>query len=422
MRLIWSRRSKRRWRNSLAAALILLAGAAAAEDIPVAAIGDQPIEVTGAEGSGTLLVFSSRPLLARMPAITRLLVMIHGVRRDGDQALAQGLSAIGGAADQTLVVAPQFLSEADFQRWVLPSDRLRWPAPGWEEGDVALGPSSLSPFSALDSLVAGLADPGLLPNLKAITIAGQAEGADLVQLYAGVTTRLSGLEARGLTLRFVLAEPTRYLYFDPARPVPTDPAACPRFDQWPFGLDAAPAYLALRQPAGLFAQYRARDVVYLLSQAAPVPAGEIPCALAAEGPNETARGRYYLGYLAMLAGAPVHHLAEIATGAATQPVWGNPCGVAALLDQPGCPALAAAPVMTAFPVPAPPDDHSKSTADTATAPEAAPEAPVTEAVPPPAAPDQVEPGGLADPLHDADPLSPLLTRPPPRPKPASPPG
>src|ERR1700735_3195641 len=96
MRLIWSRRSKRRWRNSLAAALILLAGAAAAEDIPVAAIGDQPIEVTGAEGSGTLLVFSSRPLLARMPAITRLLVMIHGVRRDGDQALARGLRAIGG--------------------------------------------------------------------------------------------------------------------------------------------------------------------------------------------------------------------------------------------------------------------------------------------------------------------------------------
>ena len=405
MPLIWSQPSKRRWRPSLvsaAAALLLLGSAAVAQDQPVAAIGDQPIEIVGAEGSGTLLVFSSRPLLARMPGVTRLLVMVHGAGRDADHAEAQGVAAVGAAADQMLVVAPQFLSEADFRRWTLPGDRLRWAGLGWAKGDVAIGPAPVSPFSALDSLVHGLADPSLLPNLKAVTIAGQGEGADFVQLYAAATTHLAALEARGIGFRFVLAGPDHYLYLDEARPVPADTTSCAGFNQWPYGLDGAPAYLDELGPARIFTQYRARDVVILLGK--PGAGGDGACATLAEGPDRAARGRNYLAYLAKLAAAPVHRLAEMPTIEGNA-LFGSACGVAALLDRPDCPALAAASAVPAFPEPA-------------AAPDAPAQPPVAPAAPPPpVVPDQVEPGGLVDPLHEADPLLPRAPppeHPPPR--------
>ncbi len=144
--------------------------------------------------------------------------------------------------------------------------------------------------------------------------------------------------------------------------------------------------------------------------ASPGPAGTVP-----------ARGRFYLAYLAKLAAAPVHRLAELPTVEGTA-LLGSACGVAALLDRPDCPALAAAAAVPAFPEPAAPPDAPAASATpaapTAPPPAPVPPPPVVESLPPPpAAADQVAPGGLLDPLHDADPLGPPLTRAPPPDKP-----
>jgi hypothetical protein len=414
MRLSWSRQCRRL--SAAAASVLTLApaiAAAAADDQPVAAIGDQPLAIEGAEGSGTLPAFSSRPLLARWPGVTRLLVVLHGAGRDAQQAERQTLAAIGAAADRTLVVAPQFLSTMDAQHWTLPSDRLRWAGDAWADGDPAIGPAPISPFSALDSLLRSLADPGLLPDLQSITIAGQAEGADLLQRYALVTTHLDGVAARGVALRFVLAAPQHYLYFDAQRPEP-GAADCAGVDRWPYGLDGAPSSLDERTPARLFAQYRVRDVVYLLGKTDRPPAAS--CAAAAQGPDAAARGRFYLAYLAKLAGAPVHHLAELPDAGGIAAWAAGGCGTAALLGQGDCAALAAAPAVPAFPAAAPP-------APPAATPVATPEpvapiaafaapAPISEPPPQPPPPEPADASGLPDPLRGADPLGPLLTRPP----------
>jgi hypothetical protein len=414
MRLNWSRPSRRCWRSSARAAglaaLILCGDAGAAP-----AIDEQLVAIEGAEGSGTLPVFASHPLLARWLGVTRLVIVIHGAGRAARQAEASALSAIGDAAGRTLVVAPQFLSTEDARRQAEPADRLRWAGASWAAGEPAAGPAPVSPFSVLDSLLRSLADPGLLPDLQAITVAGQEDGAELVQRYAAVSTHLAGLEARGLTFRFVLAAPPHYLYFTAQRPVPA--ADCAAADRWPYGLDGAPAYLDEREPARLLAQYRARDVVYLPGPAEA--AGPVSCAVAAQGPDSSARARFYLAYLAKLAGAPVHGLADFRAAGGTAP-WGTGgCGGAVLLAQGDCPALAAPAEMPAFPEsppPAgPPEPGPPRPAPAPDAPAVAAPAPAVPPAPPPADPET-----LADPLASADPLGPLLTRPPP-PAPAGPP-
>jgi hypothetical protein len=436
MRLTWLPPWRRRWRHSLIsglAALALSGGAAVAEGPradgnPVDAIGDQPIEVSGAEGSGTLLAFSSRPLLGRMAGVTRLVIMVHGGARDADRAEAVALAAIGPAAGETLVVAPQFLNDIDARRWTLPGDRLRWSEGAWVRGLAAAAPAPISPFTALDSLIHGLADPSLLPDLKTVTIAGHRAGADLVQRYAAVTTQLAGLDARGIAVRFVLAQPDSYLYVDQARPAPTD--ACPGFDDWPYGLDGAPSYLGRLGPASVFGQYRARHVVYLLGKLA-VQEPDLSCAAAVQGADPPARGRAYLGYLAALANEPVHRLAEIPDAADARSFFTSACGVAALLDKPDCPALTKSPVVPPFALPAAPapaEPPAKPDAPPASPSPSAPSLPVppspppveAAAPPPEAPPESVAPGGLADPLHEANPLAPVLTRPPQKP-PAQPP-
>ena len=120
MRLIWCKPSKRRWRLSLAVGLCLILGApAGAAEQAVAKLGDQALSIDAAEGKGTLLAFSSHLLLGRMPGVTRLVVMVHGAGRDADQVLALGRSVLGPEAAHTLVVAPQFLNQADAKRWSL---------------------------------------------------------------------------------------------------------------------------------------------------------------------------------------------------------------------------------------------------------------------------------------------------------------
>lgn len=404
MRLIWSQRWRRRWRNSAAAALgalaaLFLAPLAAADPAP---IGDQPIEIFGPEGSGVLPAFASRPLLARAAGVLRLVIVIADPSQAPDAMLQHIMEALGAAGDETLVVAPQFL-DADAARG-LPADRLRWAGTAWTGGARSAQPAPLSAFAVLDSLLHALADPALRPDLQAITLAGADDGADLVGLYAAVTTRLADLQQRGLALRFVLAEPTHYLYLDQARPVTTD-TACAEADRWPFGVDAIPDYAGPIGAAPILRRLQTLDIVYLLGGAVPVPGGE-SCAATVQGPDRTNRGRFYLAYLAALTGAPLHHLAELPEAADAGTLLASPCGIAALLNRPAdCPALASAPAVPSFPVPPPPPS-----------PPASPPAAPAE---PPAPVEQVEPGGIADPLHDANPLAPIFTRKPPAPRPAA---
>jgi hypothetical protein len=328
--------------------LLLLAGGARAqppEHHSVAAIAGARLTVATQAGRGTLPVHVSADWTHRLPNVTRAVVVVHGAMRDADTSLriAQAaLYAAGEAGRGTMIVLPQFLADPDMAAHAMPGDMLRWSITGWVDGAPATGPAPLSSFDALDAILARLADPTIFPNLKRLAIAGHGGGAQLVQRYAIVGRGAAALARPGIAVRYVVANPSTYVWFGEDRPVPMDHATCGTVDRWTYGLAGAPAYV--EQADALEERYIARDVVYLLGEADidPIhPLLDRSCAAEAQGPNRYARGMNYLFALEQRHPSLVRHsiLSIWGVGHDAGSMFVSACGLAVLFDRPGCPAF-----------------------------------------------------------------------------------
>jgi pimeloyl-ACP methyl ester carboxylesterase len=147
------------------------------------------------------------------------------------------------------LIVPQFLASADIEAHCLPPSTLHWDWVGWMGGDNALGPAAISSFDALDAILQTLASRERFPALSSVVIAGHSGGAQVAQRYAVVTRGEAPLVERGIAVRYVVANPSSYVYFDKQRPrasgdfAALDEASCPQFNRWKYGLDDLPAYV-----------------------------------------------------------------------------------------------------------------------------------------------------------------------------------
>lgn len=293
-------------RRLFALCLILAANSVlAAPHEGVARIVDDRLPIGTAQAALELSTDWSRP----HPEIRRALVIVHGRLRNAATYFRSGETATqaAGASADTLVIAPQFLNEEDVKRHRLPDDLLRWQGNAWMGGEPALGPSPLSSFAVFDALLAHLADRRLLPNLQEVVIAGHSGGGQVVQRYAVLGQGERPLAGSGIRLRFVVANPSSYAYFDAerpdtqGRPAPFAGAAtCPDFDTWKYGMQGLPAYAEGRSAATLEQHYAALDLTYLLGAKdmdPNHPALDKSCAAEAQGPYRLARGLNYYHYL-----------------------------------------------------------------------------------------------------------------------------
>ncbi len=267
---------------------------------PVRAVGDQRIEVRSGAGAGALHFYASRPLGdgAVQADVDRVVLVFHGRLRDANvywRSALKAAQAAPQASKHTLLIVPQFLAERDVVAHGLPPDTLRWSLEGWEGGDAAKGPAPISSFEAVDALLAMLADRDRFPNLKHVVLAGHSGGGQVVQRYAVVGQGETALAARGIAVRYVVANPSSYLYFSPDRPQsdgsfspPSAAASCPRFDRWKYGWTGAPPYAQRLSGADYESRYVKRDVVYLLgaNDTDPqFPSLDKSCSGEAEGPS-----------------------------------------------------------------------------------------------------------------------------------------
>ncbi|WP_285348643.1 alpha/beta hydrolase [Pseudomonas sp. ME-P-057] len=237
------------------------------------------------------------------PQVQRVVIVFHGRLRNAQTYLRSVERAANQSRQRskTLLIAPQFLDEKDIAAHRLPDAVLRWHANDWMAGEKSLGAKPVSSFVVIDHILKRLSDSKLFPNLKEIVIAGHSGGAQVVQRYAMIGGKEDALlKKEGIKLRYVIANPSSYAYFDATRPMPVDAATCPTFDTWKYGLNKLPAYAGKETPAELEAAYVKRDITYLLGELdtdPEHPALDKDCGAEAQGPQRLVRGHNYFDYL-----------------------------------------------------------------------------------------------------------------------------
>jgi pimeloyl-ACP methyl ester carboxylesterase len=257
---------------------------------------------------GRLLLTSGEIAVGIGPAptkIERVLIIIHGRLRNAETYRQSAEHAVeqAGQSATTLVIAPQFLNESDIAAHSVADSVLRWQGNNWMAGGLSTAPFALSSYAALDEVVARIGDRRQFPDVKQVVIAGHSGGAQVVQRYALLGHDQPELKAAGIQVRYVVANPSTYAYFDERRPVAFSHAGCPDFNRWKYGLADLPAYAEGQTPAQLQDNYAKRDIVYLLGQQDTDPnhpALDKRCEAKAQGANRLVRGRNYFAYLKRL--------------------------------------------------------------------------------------------------------------------------
>ncbi|MEB0044552.1 MULTISPECIES: alpha/beta fold hydrolase [unclassified Pseudomonas] len=234
--------------------------------------------------------------------IERVLIIIHGRLRNAEtyRQSAEHAAEHAGQLATTLVIAPQFLNETDIALHQAPDTLLRWRGNDWMAGGLSTGPNGMSSYAALDEIIARLADRLQFPDVKEVIIAGHSGGGQVVQRYALLAHDQPALTAAGISVRYVVANPSSYAYFNEQRPVTFDHTQCPGFNRWKYGLTDMPVYASGQTSPQLESSYIKRDVTYLLGQQDTDPnhpALDKGCEAEAQGAYRLIRGHNFFDYL-----------------------------------------------------------------------------------------------------------------------------
>ncbi len=324
-------------------ALLLLVTSPAFAEAPPAPLPPGRITVPGpAGGSGEAPVYLSADWSQPLPGITRAVIIQHGLSRDAIGYFNGGLrakQAAGAAGANTLILAPRILDTTDVRTLDAPAALLRWRHGNWAGGDPAEGPVPASSFSVFDAIIAKLADRHLFPDLNEIVVAGHSAGGQIVQRYAAVQHPNPTLASERIALRFVIANPSSYLYFTPWRPQPT--AGCPRYDDWKYGFAKGMPPYVQGSAASLERHFWGLDITYLYGTLDTDPNHSVldkTCMGEVQGPTRYARGHAWFAHLQQVAGAALHQrMFDVpGVGHSGGKMFNSACGLAALFGTPGC--------------------------------------------------------------------------------------
>ncbi|MCB2212630.1 hypothetical protein KQI52_11005 [bacterium] len=317
----------------------LFSGFAVGQDVsakPVEVIATERLTLRLGEERVELPLFTSHELYQDHPGVTRLVVGIHGATRRADviyKALRQD-GERSGQLDSTWFIAPQFLYRHDLDSLDNPPEIPVWRSMGWVRGDDARDPdnwanyrSGLSSYAVLDEVILHATER--CPDLQEIAIAGHSAGGQTVQRYAATTKLMQQFsEDDGPQLRFLMANPAGYLYFDDRRPAPesvTDYAlpeasareACPGYNDWHWGLDGREGYVAWLDAEAITEQYLCADVLLVSGTADTVVNSEAisgSCEAMLQGMNRHQRAKSFHEYITRLQterGLALHGYAEV---------------------------------------------------------------------------------------------------------------
>jgi len=346
------------FRSAIVLALALTAPFASAGPCVTAAQSCTEWVILGG-GPSHSLVYRTYSLDTRNENISRALIMVHGAGRDADNYFRTAVAAafLAGALEDTLVVSPRFASNAGQGcRDALAPEEVDWNCNSWRSGGPALNNEKITSFDFVDEILRKLARKDVFPNLRAIVVAGHSAGGQYVNRYEMANRVYDKL---GVTINYVVSNPSSYAYPDSVRPtdgaytvsarapgyVPAPPDGeaangsggaaarasnngpntvavqgfrpfgdarnCTTFDQWPYGIKNRSGYTQKFSDDELKTQLAARPTTYLLGELDVLPLGgfDSSCAAMAQGPTRLARGEAFGKYVNEALGA--HHHVKI---------------------------------------------------------------------------------------------------------------
>jgi pimeloyl-ACP methyl ester carboxylesterase len=287
--------------------------------------------VTFGAGPSRSMAYGSYPLTTPNRAITRALIMVHGAGRNADHYFETAMAAafLAGALDNTIVLAPRFAAGRDS---VKPNE-IKWPEGGnsWRAGGRSPTDTTITSFDFVDQIIRKLADKKVFPSLRNIVVTGHSAGGQYATRYE-MTNRVH--DTPGVSISYVVANPSSYAWPVAERPVPTgnadsttanhealgpngekvntnftfgpfDSTRAPRYNQWPSGLEHRAGYAAGPSNEQLIKQLVERPTTYLLGQVDVLPLGGFDGSAnaMAQGPTRRARGEAFFTYVTQKLGA-----------------------------------------------------------------------------------------------------------------------
>lgn len=225
----------------------------------------------------------------------RVIVIMHGNDRQ-PCAVASAVLAAGTPQQraQTLVVSPRFPIREDR---INPNTQLYWSFYGWSQGDLSANDDvRISSYAVADELLDRVRH---LPTV----VAGFSGGGQFVARYAAGTTHEP--------LRFLVTNPSSYLYWTPDRPgIPREQlSACPVYNDYRYGVHRLNDYMASAGELNLRRRFSERRIIYLLGTADNDPRSssmDRSCGAQAEGAHRFERGQRYWAYLPSVFGPSIH--------------------------------------------------------------------------------------------------------------------
>lgn len=299
--------------------------------------------------------YATGDLRERHPAVTRLVVMINGTLRNADVYFASTVAAAdaaGARPDHVLLTAPQFLAKPDAEGLELDADIPYWTPEGWKIGERSVhpegGPSS---FAVLDAMLAAVLDRERFPALRSVVVAGHSAGGQFVHRYIAFNRAHGALRGGGIAVRYVVSNPSSYLYFDGRRldgggaltPYPRE--RCADYNRYRYGLEQPNEYgaAALAECGGadggaaMAHEYGRREVAYLLGEADADPNSDSldkSCGAMAQGATRLERGQRYFRYVQAVLGPAVRstHSLHVVPGVGHdhRAMFTSPAGLALL--------------------------------------------------------------------------------------------
>ena len=245
--------------------------------------------------------------------INKVVIVVHGMNRNaGDyyRNMKEAASMSAHYTDSVMIVAPQFLEEEDLDPNHLDATYLYWSS-GWKSGSNSKNnsghprPARIPSYAAMDTLMLRLAQ--YHPNLKFIVVAGHSAGAQLVNRYSACSPLADMLfQKYGIKTRFIVANPSSYLYLDNKRAIPGSvnhfevPNTTCSYNRWRYGLENLYTYPAQFGADSIRNMLRRRDVVYLLGELDTDETSsslDQSCQAELQGKNRLERGTIYYNHL-----------------------------------------------------------------------------------------------------------------------------